>query len=159
MGTEPRRPDQSLRYHTMSLKMTRSRRLTLLAGGIIACALGVCFLLPFWPKVTFQERRMMSYIGTTGMNSEVSLTLQNDGYLPIWYLGNEWRVGDLTIERDLKNGKSYHHSTRDLSWNAIAPGESKKIPLPLFAQFGKSRIKIKLRDWRGYEAECLSNEF
>jgi len=42
----------------LSLEMTRSPWLTLLAVGIIACLLVTCFLLPFRPQVTFQMPQM-----------------------------------------------------------------------------------------------------
>jgi hypothetical protein len=142
------------------LKLTQLRWVPVLAIGIVACLLAVCLLLPLTPNVTFQSPEIAFSSDSTGTGyPEVSVTLQNNGLLPIWYLGNEWSVGDLTIEGNLNIGETYHYSSRDLSWNAIAPGASTTIHLPVYALFERSRINIRVRDWRGFEVECISDEF
>jgi len=142
--------------------MKRIARYWLLAsfGAFAACAITIWFLLPFKPRATFTSPQIAFYSDSNGTGyPEVSTTLRNDGRFPIWYYGTESSIEEFTIEGDPQKGERHHHSCRYLSWNAIAPGETVTVPLPVYDLFDNAKIAVKLRDWRGREVICSTKEF
>ncbi len=142
--------------------MNRTTRYWLvgLLGVFIACEITVWFLLPFAPSITFTSPQMSFYSDRNGTGyPEVSVLLRNEGRFPVWYRGHESSIDEFVIEGDRLKGERHVHSQKGLSWNRLAPGESKVLPIPSYTLFDVSKIHLELRDWRGWEVTCSSQEF
>jgi hypothetical protein len=145
------------------MKRILQLRLSSLLAVITVSMLPIYFFLPFTPNVSFQNPEMAFSSDNAGTGfPEVSVTLKNNGRLPIWYRGGESDIREFVIQGDLTKGERHvhsPHSSTQMSWNSLSPGETTILPIPAYELFDNARVQVEFCDWRSRSVMCTSPEY
>ena len=134
----------------------------LIVVTIAACA--TFLFLPFSPTVLFGGPEMGFYADTktATLYPQVFVKVQNNGHLPIWYIGGEIDIREFEVQGDLEKGERHIHSpvwSAENSWTCLWPNETVSLEIPAYELFDVAKLQIEFRDWKGRTAKCWSDEF